>query len=247
MTKLQYYGILLIVILTIIVLGVWWEFWAEDLVVPWFIEDYTPESDDERWEYVLSIAAFNAIALLIPALIGSRLITRQQMLTDELQQMAETDYLTGLYNRSKLTERLTVEIARHQRFNRELSVVLIDVDYFKQTNDTMGHYAGDRLLKSISARIVDTIRSVDVPGRWGGEEFLVICPETDLQGATQLAEKLRQSIGGAPFGELGSKTVSCGVAAVNTDTKLVTLMNRADKALYTAKHAGRNQVAVAPD
>jgi len=247
MTKLQYYGILLIVILTIIVLGVWWEFWAEDLVVPWFIEDYTPESDDEHWEYVLSIAAFNAIALLIPALIGSRLITRQQMLTDELQQMAETDYLTGLYNRSKLTERLTVEIARHQRFNRELSVVLIDVDYFKQTNDTMGHYAGDRLLKSISARIVDTIRSVDVPGRWGGEEFLVICPETDLQGATQLAEKLRQSIGGAPFGELGSKTVSCGVAAVNTDTKLVTLMNRADKALYTAKHAGRNQVAVAPD
>ncbi|MGB5439676.1 MAG: GGDEF domain-containing protein [Gammaproteobacteria bacterium] len=245
MTKLQYYGILLIVILTIIVLGVGWEFWAEDLLGPLFIENFTPESVDERWEYVLSIAAFSAIALLIPALVGSRLIAQQQILTDELTQLAENDYLTGLYNRCKLTERLEVELARHQRFNRALSVVLIDVDYFKKTNDTMGHYAGDRLLKSISARIVDTIRSVDIPGRWGGEEFLVICPETDLQGATQLAEKLCQSIGGTPFGELGSKTVSCGVAAVNTDTKLVTLMNRVDKALYTAKHAGRNQVAVA--
>ena len=245
MTQLQYYGILLCVILTIIVLGAGWEYWAEDLLGPWFIEDYSPESDFERLEYVISIAVFSPIALLIPALIGSRLIARQQVLTDELTRLAENDYLTGIYNRSKLTERLEVELARHQRFNREFSVVLIDVDYFKQTNDTLGHLAGDRLLKSISARIVDTIRSVDIPGRWGGEEFLVICPETDLQGATQLAEKLCQSIGGTPFGELGSKTVSCGVAAVNTETKLVTLMNRVDKALYTAKHAGRNQVAVA--
>ena len=138
-----------------------------------------------------------------------------------------------------------MELARYQRYKRELSVVLIDVDYFKQTNDTLGHAKGDLLLKAISARIVNTIRNVDILGRWGGEEFLVICPETDLQGATQLAEKLCESIRGASFGELGSKTVSCGVATVDTDANMITLMNRADKGLYAAKDAGRNQVAIA--
>jgi diguanylate cyclase (GGDEF)-like protein len=245
MTKLQYYGILLIVILTIIVLGFGWEFWAEDTIMSRLTEHYTPESDYERWEYVASIALFSTLALLFPALIGGRLITRQQVLTDELTRLAENDYLTGLYNRSKLTEKLEVELKRHQRYKRELSVILIDVDYFKQTNDSMGHIAGDRLLKAISSRISDTIRDVDILGRWGGEEFLVICPETDLQGATLLAKKLRESIERAPFGDLGSKTVSCGVAAIESNTSLVTLIHRADQALYAAKDAGRNRVAVA--
>ena len=245
MTHLQYYGILLIVIISIILLGVGWEFWAEDQLVPLFNEHHAPESNYERWEYVVSIAVFSAIALLLPAIIGGRLIARQLVLTNELTRLAENDYLTGLYNRGKLTERLETELARHQRYKRELSVVLIDVDYFKKTNDTMGHAAGDRLLKAISARIAASIRNVDILGRWGGEEFLVICPETDLQGATQLAQKLCESIGGSPFDDLGSKTVSCGVAAVDTNGKLDTLMNLADKGLYAAKDAGRNQVAIA--
>ena len=192
---------------------------------------------------MISIALFSSIALLFPAFIGGRLIARQLEITDELTRLAESDYLTGLYNRSKLTGQLEVELARHQRYKRELSVVLIDVDYFKRTNDTMGHAAGDRLLKGISSRIADTIRNVDILGRWGGEEFLVICPETNLFGATQLARKLCESVGGTPFGELGSKTVSCGVATIDANTNLVTLMDSADKALYAAKDAGRNQVA----
>jgi diguanylate cyclase (GGDEF)-like protein len=245
MTRLQYYGILFLGILSVTVLGAGWEFWAEDMLGPRFMENYTPESEAERWEYVVSVAMFSAIALLLPALIGGRLIARQLVLTDELTRLAEHDYLTGLYNRSKLTELLEMELARHQRYKRDLSVVLVDVDYFKRTNDTLGHAAGDRLLKAISARMADTIRNVDIPGRWGGEEFLVICPETDLQGANQLAKKLCEAISGTPFGELGSKTVSCGVAAVDTDTKLDMLINRADKALYAAKDAGRNQVVVA--
>ena len=165
MTQLQYYGILLIVIVSIILLGVGWEFWAEDHLMPMFNEHYARESNYDRWEYVVSIAVFSAIALLLPAIIGGRLIARQMVLTDELTRLAENDHLTGLYNRGKLTERLEMELARHQRYERKLSVVLIDVDYFKRTNDTMGHAAGDRLLKAISARIADSIRNVDILGR----------------------------------------------------------------------------------
>ena len=247
MTRLQYYGVLFLGFLSVIALGTGWEFWGEDILAPVFIESYAPESEGERWEYVISIAVFSVIALVLPALIGGRLIARQRVLTDELTRLAENDYLTGLYNRSKLTELLEMELARHQRYKRDLSVIMVDIDYFKKTNDSMGHAAGDRLLKAISARIGDTTRNVDIAGRWGGEEFLVICPETDLQGARQLAEKLRQAIGGTAFGELGSKTVSCGVAAVGTDINLDMLVNRADKALYAAKEAGRNKVVVAPD
>jgi diguanylate cyclase (GGDEF)-like protein len=245
MTRLQYYGILLLVIVSILILGAGWEFWLEDLLSPHFSQHFTPEAERERWEYVASIGVFSAIALLLPAFIGSKLITRQSELTDELTQLAENDYLTGLYNRGKQTQLLELELSRFRRYKRAMSVVLIDVDYFKQTNDTMGHAAGDRLLKLISARIVENLREVDIPGRWGGEEFLVICPETDLRGATQLAEKLCQNIQATPFGELGSKTVSCGVASVAADDNLDDLMKRADNALYAAKDAGRNQVAVA--
>jgi diguanylate cyclase (GGDEF)-like protein len=245
MTRLQYYSFLLLGVLSVVALAVAWEFWAEDFLGTRFLDYYTPESENERWEYVISVASFSALALILPALIGGKLIARQLALTDELTHLAENDYLTGLYNRGKLTELLERELSRQQRYKRDLSVLLLDVDYFKQTNDKMGHAAGDRLLKAISARIADTIRDVDILGRWGGEEFLVICPETDLQGAQQLAEKLCRAVAAAPFGELGSKTVSCGVATAVAETKLDTLITRADNALYAAKNAGRNQVAVA--
>jgi len=244
MTTRQYFCILLLVSLTTVLLASVWEFWLEDLSLALLSQGYIPESLSVRWEYVITVSVFSGIALIVPALVGCQFIARQKADTEKLISLAETDHLTGLYNRRKLTELIEEELARHRRFQHGLSVILLDTDRFKAVNDTEGHAAGDWLLKEISARITGTIRDVDMAGRWGGDEFLVVCPETDLQGAMQLAEKLRANIAEIPFGSLGTLTISCGVAAAETqDVNAESLINRADKALYAAKDTGRNRVA----
>lgn len=242
MTTRQYFFILLGVLLTVVLLASGWEFWLEDLCLSLLSKNHVPESLSERWEYVTTVSVFITVSLIVPALLGRQLIARQKSNTDKLIKLSETDHLTGLYDRGKITELLEEELTRHHRFEHGVSVILLDVDHFKEVNDSSGHAAGDRLLKAISARIATAIRNVDVAGRWGGEEFLVICPETSLVDATRVAERLRASIADSPFGEVGTKTVSCGVATAYADEQLSPLINRADVALYEAKAGGRNQV-----
>jgi diguanylate cyclase (GGDEF)-like protein len=162
--------------------------------------------------------------------------------TSELQRVASTDMLTGLHNRRKLDEVLTYEIERVHRYGGELSIALLDIDHFKHTNDTYGHPAGDRVLAAIASILRTGARHIDSVGRWGGEEFLVICPQTDLDGAAALAEQLRLRVAGAEFPEVGHKTCSLGVATLARDESVATLLARADAALYRAKQAGRNRV-----
>jgi diguanylate cyclase (GGDEF)-like protein len=168
---------------------------------------------------------------------------------EAIHEMVVRDGLTGVHNRRKFIEESTREVARALRYKRELSLILIDIDHFKAVNDTHGHLAGDAALKQLAVRFSSQVRAEEVFARIGGEEFAVLCPETDLEGATALAEKLRAACEGKPFDCAGIEvavTCSFGVAQLGAEmTKLDDLIRAADRALYRAKSEGRNRVAAA--
>lgn len=171
------------------------------------------------------------------------------MLHSELQKIAITDPLTGLYNRRGLLELGRHEVERFQRFRQPLSVIMMDIDHFKRVNDTYGHPIGDQVLRGLAERSRALIRQVDIISRYGGEEFAILLPETDLFQASAIAERLRRSIEETPFNtEQGpiSITVSLGVSRAGRDLdNLVTLIEQVDAALYQAKQNGRNRVEIA--
>jgi diguanylate cyclase (GGDEF)-like protein len=169
-------------------------------------------------------------------------LTELDLKNMELERLAERDQLTGLYNRRKLDDSLAQEIIRSERYGRPLSVILIDIDHFKNVNDTYGHQTGDTVLVESATRLSDTLRTSDIAGRWGGEEFLVICPETSLEAAQLLAERLRKDYTRRDFSEAGTLTASFGVAAHRKGLKMKDVVRRADQALYRAKEGGRNRV-----
>lgn len=160
----------------------------------------------------------------------------------ELEKASITDTLTGLFNRRRLDEAYAHELDRAQRYAKPVSLIIGDVDHFKSINDTHGHQTGDEVLKTIADLLRSGVRSVDIVGRWGGEEFLVICPDTDLDGALALAEKLRLSIAAEPFAAIGSTTSSFGIAQYRAGESFKDTVARADTALYKAKINGRNRV-----
>ena len=175
-------------------------------------------------------------------------VTEEVRLNKELEHLSTSDGLTGLYNRRYLDAKLTEELSRVGRYCSDLSIFLFDVDHFKKFNDTHGHDQGDRVLQSLAETVKESLRAIDIPCRYGGEEFLVILPETDLEGARVIAERVRESIEKTLVDGL-SVTVSIGVASTGrgTVTDLLQFIQMADKALYMGKEAGRNVVICAPD
>jgi len=161
---------------------------------------------------------------------------------EQLKTLAITDHLTGLYNRIKIEDRLEVEYTRHIRYKNIFSVILLDIDKFKAVNDTYGHDIGDITLVKTAKILTNNIRQTDTVGRWGGEEFIVICPETEIEGAVKLAEKLRKVIEKTIFDSIGSITCSFGVAEINNADTIKNIIKRSDIALYNAKEQGRNRV-----
>ncbi len=161
---------------------------------------------------------------------------------EQLARVAVTDQLTGLFNRLQLDRTLEEEHSRNLRYGTHFCVVLLDVDEFKQVNDTYGHQTGDEVLVGIAQTLKEGIREVDVVGRWGGEEFLIICRETVLQGALVMAEKLRHAIEMRTFDNVGTMTTSFGVSEFRMGEVLTETLARADLALYRAKRHGRNRV-----
>lgn len=160
----------------------------------------------------------------------------------ELKKISITDSLTKLYNRTKTDKVIEEEILRMDRTRSKFSVILFDIDHFKSVNDIHGHQVGDRVLMDMAQIVKRAIRKTDIVGRWGGEEFIIICTETDLDGAITVAEKVRQSIEEHRFEEVGVVTCSFGVSeSTRTDTPN-TIVGRADEALYKAKKGGRNRV-----
>ncbi|TXT41147.1 MAG: signal transduction family protein (GGDEF domain-containing protein) [Comamonadaceae bacterium] len=163
----------------------------------------------------------------------------------ELEHLSTTDRLTGLCNRMRLDAVVAEEIARNQRYQSPFSVILLDIDKFKSVNDSFGHQAGDSLLIEIAQVLGKQIRVTDVVGRWGGEEFLVVCRESPLDVSHHIAEKLRQAIERIDFAIVGGRTASFGLAAYQAGESAHALLARADQALYRAKNLGRNRVEVA--
>jgi len=169
-------------------------------------------------------------------------------LFDRMQTLAMTDTLTGIYNRRQFMSLGVQEFQRARRYNRNFSVIMIDIDHFKKVNDTYGHMVGDSVLQQVAVLIQRTLRSVDIPGRYGGEEFSIILPETGTEEAQRVAERLRSLLEEKVMLVVNHSiriTASFGVASyVRDDQSLETLLNQADRALYTAKQAGRNQVKI---
>jgi diguanylate cyclase (GGDEF)-like protein len=164
-----------------------------------------------------------------------------QLTADELARLANTDELTQLANRRRMTEVIATDLLRFGRYGSVFSVILIDIDHFKIVNDRFGHGVGDQTLVALAARAKDVLRDVDMLGRWGGEEFLVVLPETGYTQALQKAAALCCHVAATPLVGEHHTSISCGVTAVCTGDTPDTLLQRADIALYAAKHGGRNR------
>lgn len=162
----------------------------------------------------------------------------------ELLKLSITDKLTEIYNRAKLDKTLQEEFNRSKRYKTEFSVILIDIDFFKKVNDTFGHQIGDDVLKESAQVLKNSIRLTDVLGRWGGEEFLIISPQTNLEGAVKIAEHINNAIKLYKFKTYPNKvTMSIGVASYFEDmSKIEEILLNADKSLYKAKENGRDRV-----
>jgi diguanylate cyclase (GGDEF)-like protein len=167
----------------------------------------------------------------------------------KLIEMNTKDGLTGIYNRRFFEPRLLEEFERHQRYERPMSLIMLDIDHFKNINDTHGHQAGDYILKSLTGFIAERIRNIDIFARYGGEEFCILLPETSIEAALLLAEEIRKQIGTTVFQFKKTEirlTVSQGVAAlVRRVANAEALLKMADDALYEAKKLGRDKVVSA--
>lgn len=210
----------------------------------------TADRRQELLTYLLAAAAMGF--LIVAALIGagaSRAHRRSVALSARLHHMATHDELTGLYNRREFLERLQRERDRAARTGAPLAVAILDVDHFKRINDGHGHQAGDTVLAHVAGVLARGVRSIDLVGRIGGEEFAIILPDTDFEGARAICERLRRTIARSsvtlPSGAEALLTISTGIALLARGEDRDGVMGRADHALYAAKTGGRNQVRIA--
>ncbi|MFO7728365.1 MAG: diguanylate cyclase, partial [Desulfonatronovibrio sp.] len=199
----------------------------------WFTT-LTPVFEDERISFIVGSA---------------RDITQQKIAQDRLRYLATTDELTDLWNRRYFMDAVQKEIARSRRYGHTFSLIMLDIDYFKMINDKFGHSAGDKVLQDLASILKRHFRQVDVPGRFGGEEFAVILPQTKVDQAYQIAERLREYVENNPVNYEGHKlsfTISLGVAQYEQDMSSEDeLFKMADDALYVAKNKGRNMTVKA--
>jgi diguanylate cyclase (GGDEF)-like protein len=207
---------------------------------------------DNGQKYGLTVDDMDFMAILSHQLAAG---IEMSLLFDKISLLSQRDGLTGLYNHRMFKEKLTQELSRRGRNNKPLSLMMIDIDHFKQFNDSYGHQAGDAVLKQLAAVITGQTRgrTIDVCCRYGGEEFTVIMPELDLSRAVTVAERLRKTVEDTPFfikdrEEKSKVTISLGVASVapEEDANADDLVKKADDALYQSKRLGRNRVSAAP-
>jgi len=160
----------------------------------------------------------------------------------ELELIVSKDHLTGLANRKKLDEVIRTEFYRSDRYSTPLGIMMLDIDDFKPVNDEFGHDVGDKVLIEFSELIKSLIRHSDTVGRWGGEEFMIICPNSNKGDLLQLAEKIRKQVEQTYFDSVGKKTISIGISTWHTGITIEDFQKTADDALYIAKNQGKNRV-----
>jgi diguanylate cyclase (GGDEF)-like protein len=169
-------------------------------------------------------------------------ITERKRAEQQIHALATTDSLTGIANRRAFMHALEGEVVRAHRYGESLALIMYDIDHFKQVNDTYGHDAGDDVLKGVARLVKSHVRATDLVARWGGEEFMVLVPQSDIAHARMVAEKLQSLIGAQRFDRVGAVTASFGVAVVEPHDDVGALLKKADSALYRAKEGGRNRV-----
>ncbi len=196
------------------------------------------KSGEEFWVYIIISPEFNKKN----EIQGYTAIA--QDITDKktIEQLSKTDFLTKLYNREEIQRVLEIEINRTNRYNTNFSILFIDIDKFKTINDTFGHNVGDDVLVELSKILKDNSRKTDTIGRWGGEEFIIVCTQTDIKEAFDFADHLRKIIENHKFPTVKQVTISCGVAQYEKDDTSSKIISKADAALYIAKEEGRNRV-----
>lgn len=204
--------------------------------------------DEESQEARIGDATYELHISYVPDIKLIRIyvvdITRRKQAEQEIYQLATTDSLTGIANRRAFSAVLAKELERARRYGVPLALVMYDLDHFKHVNDTHGHDVGDEVLQAVTGLVRENIRAHDVLARWGGEEFMLLMPQTDAPAAGRAAEKLRLAIAAHVFDKVGKLTVSFGVAAFEPRDDQASLLKRADDALYRAKAQGRNRVEV---
>ncbi|WP_018949990.1 sensor domain-containing diguanylate cyclase [Thioalkalivibrio sp. ALMg11] len=196
-----------------------------------------------RWRSV-ELRAATDLASDLAVLIAAGEISQ---LNQRLERLATRDHLTGLWNRYRMEGAIEQEVAAAERYGRPCALLMFDIDHFKRFNDTWGHDAGDEVLVRIATTVSTQMRDTDLAGRWGGEEFLVLAANTDLEGAARLAERLRAAIAALEIRDYGHVTASFGVAVYREGDQSRDIVKRADLALYAAKEGGRNRVEVSAD
>lgn len=176
--------------------------------------------------------------------IGYRSISEDITDKKRIEELSITDKLTGLYNRLKLDDMMLIKVEEFKRYKIEFSIILLDIDDFKIVNDTYGHDVGDYVLKTMATILKQNIRLTDVIGRWGGEEFVIICNNTNLENVKIIAENLREIVDNTKFNMIGNKTISLGIAEFKEADTINTIFKRADESLYQAKISGKNRVGI---
>jgi diguanylate cyclase (GGDEF)-like protein len=204
---------------------------------------------DVDFEKRLCIVSFDELGQIIKSinLFIDKLQKNHEELSNakkELDTLYITDRLTNVYNRVKIDEIIDIELKKKNRLGSAFSIILLDVDNFKLVNDTHGHLVGDLILKEFAEILKNNIRDIDFLGRWGGEEFIIVCLQTDEKGAVALSENLRVKIEEFNFTKVGKITASFGVSTCKKDDDAKSIVDNADKALYKAKDNGRNQVCL---
>lgn len=176
--------------------------------------------------------------------IGYRAISEDITDKKRIEELSITDKLTGLYNRMKLDEIMQIKIEGFKRYKMSFSIIILDIDDFKKVNDTFGHDIGDKVLKTIAFIMQKNLRVSDIVGRWGGEEFLILCENTNITQAQIVAENLRKIIEKTNFDIVKNKTVSLGVSEFTESDNAHTIFKRVDDALYKAKNSGKNKTVI---
>jgi diguanylate cyclase (GGDEF)-like protein len=193
----------------------------------------------------LKIAAYNLIIMIycsIGAYLNNYYKRKQFIDSRELQRVSITDSLTGIYNRTKFNEELKYWIDYCNKYENPLSLVMIDIDNFKRVNDDFGHLIGDSVLQDVTAIIKNTIRNTDIFARWGGEEFAILLPGTDINMTMDMMERVRFCIQNNKYDKVENLTCSFGVVTLRKNENAESLLQRGDKLLYNAKDSGKNSV-----